>query len=75
MLVINGHPVAGVAVPVYVRAKDKIPQCVATSDMMNLGMYFTSKAYTKVGKKRWEMNKDVISAVLEAMTTSPAFRP
>ena len=65
MLVINGHPVAGVAVPVYVRAKDKIPQCVATSDMMNLGLQFCSKAYSEVSKKRYEMNKDVISEVLK----------
>lgn len=64
MLVINGHPVAGVAVPVYVRAKESIPQCVATSEMVDLGMHFCSKAYTRVSKRLCEMNKEVISEVL-----------
>ena len=64
MLVMNGHPVASVAVPVYVRAKEDIPQCVRGSEMTNLGQLFCAKAYSQVEKKRYSLNKEVISGVL-----------
>ena len=64
MLVMNGHPVASVAVPVYVRAKEDIPQCVRGSEMTNLGQQFCAKAYSWVEKKRYNLNKEVISGVL-----------
>ena len=64
MLVMNGHPVAAVAVPVYVRAKEDIPQCVHGSEMVNLGQLFCAKAYSQIEKKRYLINKKVISSVL-----------
>ena len=50
MLVMNGHPVSSMAVPVYVRAKHKIPKCVSGSAMRDLSRDFKALAYTNVSK-------------------------
>lgn len=63
MLVMNGHPVSSLAVPVYVQAKHKIPQCVAGDAMCRLSNDFIEKAYTK-GKKRKLLQKEVVREVL-----------
>ena len=65
LLVINGHSVPGVAVPVYVKAKGEIPQCVKGNSMRLLAEDFQAKAYIPVADKIRVMNKDLISKVLK----------
>ena len=65
MLVMNGHPVSSIAVPVYVKAKDEIPQCVKVNTMQMLSNDFRQKAYIKNEKNRYVLNKAVISKVLK----------
>ena len=64
MLVINGHSVSGVAVPVYVKAGTNIPECVHGNAMRELSNEFRAKAYTTVGKKKL-LNKELVSKVLK----------
>lgn len=63
MLVINGHSVSGVAVPVYVQAESNIPECVHGDAMRLLSNDFREKAYTTVGKKKL-LNKELVRKVL-----------
>ena len=65
MLVMNGHSVSSLAVPVYVKAKHEIPQCVHGDAMRLLSNDFREKGYFKDGKKKYILNKDVISSVLK----------
>ena len=65
MLVMNGHPVSSMAVPVYVRAKHKIPQCVSDPSMRDLSREFKALAYTNVSKGVNYLNKDVVRKVLK----------
>ena len=65
MLVMNGHPVSSMAVPVYVRAKHKIPKCVSGSAMRDLSRDFKALAYTNVSKGVNYLNKDVVRKVLK----------
>lgn len=65
MLVANGHPAACPAVPVYVQAKNEIPECVHTSKMRVLSDDFRATAYTKKAKKKYQLNKEVVRAVLK----------
>lgn len=65
MLVSNGHPVAGLALPVYVKAKNEIPSCLNGEDMRVLCNDFQNLAYTKLDKKKYELNKNVVRAVLK----------
>lgn len=65
MLVMNGHSVSSVAVPVYVKAGCHIPQCVQGDAMRLLSEDFRAKAYRKIGKKRFALNKDVVRKVLK----------
>ena len=64
MLVMNGHSVSSLAVPVYVRAKENIPECVHGDAMRLLSNDFRAKAYTKIAKKTL-LNKELISKVLQ----------
>jgi len=64
MLVEIGHSVPGVAVPVYVKAKHQIPECVGGKAMENLSKEFMSKAYHKVEKKS-VLQKEVVRKVLK----------
>ncbi len=64
MLVMNGHPVSSVAVPVYVKAKHNIPMCVKGDAMRLLSNDFRAVAYTKDSKKRYLLNKEVVRKVL-----------
>lgn len=65
LLVMNGHPVSSLAVPVYVKAGEKIPQCVHTNVMQRLSNDFKAKAYIKVGEKKSRLNKEVVRKVLK----------
>ena len=64
MLVMNGHSVSSMAVPIYVRAKHKIPQCVSGSAMVELSREFKAKAYSTVARGKRLLNKDVVRKVL-----------
>lgn len=64
MLVMNGHSVSSLAVPVYVRAKENIPECVHGDAMRLLSNDFREKAYTAVNKKKL-LNKELILSVLK----------
>ena len=65
MLVMNGHPVSSLAVPVYVKAESAIPKCVHGDAMRLLSNDFRQKAYIKKGSKSYYLNKVLISKVLE----------
>ena len=65
LLVINGHSVPGLAVPVYVKAKREIPQCVKGNSMRLLAEDFQAKAYRPVGDKINLINKEIIGKVLK----------
>lgn len=65
MLVMNGHTVPSLAVPVYVKAKGNIPQCVKGNAMRLLSNYFCTKAYNKDKYEGAQLNKDVVRDVLK----------
>ena len=65
MLAMNGHSVSSVAVPVYVKAGQHIPQCVQGDAMRLLSNDFCAKAYRKIGEKRFVLNKEVVRKVLK----------
>ena len=65
LLVINGHSVPGLAVPVYVKAKGEIPQCVKGNSMRLLAEDFQAKAYIPVADKIRVINKELIAKVLK----------
>ena len=65
MLVMNGHSVSSVAVPVYVKAGCHIPQCVQRDAMRLLSEDFRAKAYRKIGEKKFALNKEVVRKALK----------
>ncbi len=65
MLVMNGHPVSSVALPIYVRAKSSIPQCVTGGAMRALSDDFRKKAYDKLEHEGATLNKEVVRDVLK----------
>ena len=65
MLVMNGHSVSSLAVPVYVNAKREIPQCVRGNSMRLLSNDFKAKAYYEIADGIRILNKDVVSKVLK----------
>lgn len=65
MLVMNGHSVPSVAVPVYVKAKRNIPQCVRGGAMRELSEYYRSKAYLRPADGISILNKEVTRKVLK----------
>ena len=64
MLVMNGHSVSSLAVPVYVKAKHNIPQCVKGDAMRLLSNDFKQKAYYDIADNIHILNKDVVRKVL-----------
>ena len=64
MLAMNGHSASSLAVPIYVKAKENIPECVHGDAMRLLSNDFREKAYTPVGEKKQLLNKEFISKVL-----------
>jgi len=65
MLVMNGHSVSSIAVPVYVNAGSHIPQCVQGDAMRLLSEDFREKAYHKMAEKKFALNKEVVRKVLK----------
>lgn len=64
MLVMNGHTVSSIAVPVYVKAKRNIPQCLRGSAMRELSEDFRAKAYFKPADRISILNKELVRKVL-----------
>lgn len=69
MLVAVGHPAAAMAVPVYVKAKNAIPECVSGRAMLDLCNDFRTKTYKNSSKTQVEMNKPLIGKVVKIETT------
>lgn len=65
MLVMNGHSVSSVAVPVYVKAGRNIPQCVRGGAMRLLSNDFRAKAYYRPADGLAILNKDLVRKVLK----------
>ena len=65
MLAMVGHPVVGVPVPVYVKAKSAIPECVGGRSALDLSEAFRAKAYKKVAELKYEVNEPLIKALLK----------
>ena len=65
MLAMNGHSASSLAVPIYVKAKENIPECVHGDAMRLLSNDFREKAYTPNSKKKQLLNKELISKVLQ----------
>lgn len=65
MLVMNGHSVSSLAVPVYVKAKEYIPECVHGNAMRLLSNDFREKAYTTTASNKKFLNKELIKKVLK----------
>lgn len=65
MLVMNGCPVSSIAVPIYVKAKHEIPQCVGGTAMRDLSREFKAKAYHTVADGIRILNKELVSNVLK----------
>ena len=61
----NGHSASSLAVPIYVKAGSKIPECVHGDAMRLLSNDFRAKAYTPNSKKKQLLNKELISKVLQ----------
>ena len=68
MDIILGNPVAGIAVPVWVKNGHRIPRCIAGPESMELGKRYTQKAYVRKNKRGWALNKPLIREVLAAQT-------
>lgn len=65
MLVMNGHSASSVAVPVYVKAKRNIPQCVKGDAMRLLSEDFRAKAYYSPADGIRILNKELVGRVLK----------
>ena len=65
MLAMVGHPVVGVPVPVYVKAKSAIPECVGGRAALELSQAFRAKAYHKIAKHKYEVNESLIKELLK----------
>ena len=68
MLVAVGHPAAAMAVPVYVKAKSAIPECVRGRAMLNLCNDFRTKTHKKLSKEECELDKSTIKKVVSIET-------
>lgn len=60
----NGHSVSSIAIPVYVKAKRNIPQCLRGSAMRELSEDFRAKAYFKPADRISILNKELVRKVL-----------
>lgn len=65
MLVMNGHSVSSMAVPVYVKAGRNIPQCVRGNAMRLLSEEFRAKAYRRPADGIAILNKELVRKVLK----------
>lgn len=65
MLVSVGHPVVAMVVPVYVKAENSIPECVAGRPSLLLSEEFRAKAYTQLDELRYDTNKPLVKRLLK----------
>ena len=65
MLAMVGHPIVGVPVPVYVKAKQAIPECVGGRSALELSEAFRAKAYKQLDELRYEVNEPLIKRLLK----------
>lgn len=68
MLVSAGHPSAVMAVPVYVQAKNNLPECLTSRAVLNLGNDFRTKCYEKISKREHALDKPLIAKVVKIKT-------
>ena len=73
MLVSMGYPAACPAIPVWVEAKEAIPECLSSIGSHNLGRRFTKAAYFKLGKlsngrPNYLLNKPIVREALKVQT-------
>lgn len=71
MLVVIGHPLSGVAVPVYVKAKGAIPQSAGGGGAraaLDLSEEVRAKVYTKVAELKYDVNKPLVRKLLKVET-------
>ena len=73
MLVSMGYPAACPAIPVWVKAKEAIPECLSGKGSHNLGRRFTKAAYFKLGKlsngrPKYLLNKPIVREALKVQT-------
>ena len=71
MLISIGYPAACPAIPVWVEAKGAIPKCLRSSVSYDLGRRFIEKAYKKVAKKHYHLNKPLVREALKVKTKLP----
>ena len=80
ILVAMGYPAAAPAIPVWVEAKEQIPDCLASREAHLLGRKFIKKAYIKDGttkgrggkkKSRYYLNKPLVREALKVKTKIP----
>ena len=79
ILVSMGYPAASPAIPVWVEAKESIPECLSGRAAHQLGRRFINVAYTKEGyykskgkkKGRYYLNKPIVRAALKVKTNLP----
>lgn len=71
MLVSMGYPAACPAIPVWLEAKGDIPKCLTGSASYELGRRFVMKAYTRVAKKNYALNKPLVREALKVKTKLP----
>ena len=82
ILVAMGYPAACPAIPVWVEAKERIPECLSGTASHALGHRFIQKAYIKSGKRkngkgRYYLNKPLVREALKVQTkiSAPAKMP
>ena len=68
MLVIVGHPTAGMAVPIYVKAKGALPKCAGGRTALDLSEQVRAKVYSKVDELKYEVNKPLVAELLKVKT-------
>lgn len=68
MLVAVGLPQASMGVPVYVRAKTAIPECIAGTALLDLCNEVRAKAYKKLTDDESELNRELMRRVVEIKT-------
>lgn len=81
ILVSMGYPVVCPAIPVWVEAKEQIPECLSGKSAYMLGRKFMQKAYIRDGKtkgrggkmvSRYYLNKPLVREVLKIKTKFPS---
>ena len=73
ILVSMGYPAACPAIPVWVEAKEQIPECLSGERSHNLGHRFIKVAYSKAGKRpngkpKYVLNKALVREALKVQT-------